>query len=121
MNNLYRSVFSKKKCVILSQGYIASGKSTISKKIAKRLPAVRLETKDIPIEVIDKKSKDHRYDKLIDMANTTLKDCETLVLDGTFGDAKYRWMVYWISMVHEAEIIIVRCVCDDDKEVIRSA
>ena len=108
------------KHIILSQGYIASGKSTISKQIADRLPAIRLETKDIPIKVVDKESKDFRYRLLVNMTMDALKDGrDTIVLDGTFGDKKYRDMVYRLAIHYGAEVIIVRCICDDKNETFK--
>jgi predicted kinase len=103
-------------------GLPATGKSTIARKLAKKLRGTVLSTDKIRKRIISRptytrEEKELVYRVMFLTAEYLLRSGATVVLDGTFYLRRLRKRVYSLAAKTRSRLVIVECTCPE--EVIR--
>lgn len=114
-------------------GLPASGKSTLARRVANALflsifqsDVVRKEVQSVPNQDVipfntgmyRPAARNHVYAQLMNLAQEALKKGESVVLDATFSDAKWRHAAIQLSKDLDVDLIFVQCECNH--EIIKS-
>jgi adenylate kinase family enzyme len=98
-------------------GYICSLKSTVAKKLAEKMGIPKLETKQLGA-ISSEMDKIWRYRLLATIVKNYARGDADFILDGTFGKKPFREAIYQLGdEANLGDIVVVRCVCEDDHEV----
>jgi len=103
--------------LVLVCGLPGTGKSTLSRKLAKRINATLLKTDSVRRELFDKPSyneeeKEVVYRTIFIMARYLLP-WQNVVIDGTFYRRKIRHRVYEVARRTGTEMQVVECTCPE--------
>jgi hypothetical protein len=109
---------SNDKYIIATNGYTASLKTTITKKLAEKFKINRIEARSFG-KIINENDKNNRYKLMIQSAEKILNSENSIILDGAFGKKGQREFIYDLAKKNSAKIIFIRCSCDDKKERLR--
>jgi hypothetical protein len=104
--------------LILVCGLPASGKSTLSRNLAKKIGAHVLRTDVIRKELIKKPSytpeeKELVYSVTLLVARYLLRAGEIVILDGTYYKRKLRKRVYKVAKESGVKMVVIECVVPD--------
>ncbi len=105
--------------LIIVAGLPATGKSTLAKRLAKKLNAVVLNTDVIRKEIFPKpkyteEEKRIVYDVLFLLTKYLLMNGINVILDGTFYKRSIRHKAYDIAKKLGKTFIVIECICNED-------
>ena len=110
--------------LILVSGYIGVGKSTVAKRIAKKINGVILRSDEIrskiyPSPTHSKEEIQHVYELFFKELKKLLTEDKNVVLDATFHLKKNRDSIIDIAKQLNVDLKIVEVRCDSDEEAKR--
>lgn len=110
--------------LILVCGLIASGKTTVAKRIHDNIGGVLLETNVIrnriyPEPTHSQEEISHVYNLFFEEVRRNLEYGKNIVLDATFSSARNRNMVLDIAKEKDVDIYVIEVVCSSEEEVKR--
>lgn len=132
---------NRRPLLIMMNGLTASGKSTVSSRLNKIFARCSLlRTCDIrksagfsdhtgvtpshhfsSADKKDREKRDNVYQRMIKVAEHKLAngEDEVIMLDGSFNHRNKREKVYDLIKVYRIPLIIIRCVCNNEREILR--
>lgn len=111
--------------VVMMHGVTAAGKTTMSKYLARALPATRLSTSEVKRAAgasAAQQGDDRRDEAYVEVARCLKESLATggsFVLDGTYALRRWREPIYRMCRELKVHLHIAYCVCDDDDEIQR--
>ncbi len=125
----YREYFDRR-FVIVVRGLMGTGKSTLAEALANQIGAQWLQTDRIRRELFGTpeapaneayaagryrpENRQRVYEEMFDRAARALENGLSVVLDGTFLSARVRNEAAALARGHGAELLAIRCQCDDE-------
>jgi hypothetical protein len=113
------------KLIILIAGLPAAGKTTTAKRLSTGLSAILLATDLLRKNILeypsysDEKKRELVYEALLEQASDVIKKQNTIIIDATFSLKRRREMFYNLAGQNKADIIVIKCFCDEEKIISR--
>jgi len=111
----------QKQYIIFTNGYTATLKSELASYLANCLGIPLFAThrygRCTSNGLLEGNKRENRYQKMFADADQALKRGQSVVLDGTFSDPKWRKVVYNLADKFNINIIIIKTMCDDESYI----
>jgi hypothetical protein len=106
--------------LIMVCGLPGTGKTSVSKIIARKINGIILRTDVIRKQIIKEpeyteREKRRVYENLLRETEDSIKEGENVILDATFYKKSLRKQIYDLARKANSELIIIECVCDERK------